>query len=281
MCTYVRACANSCVLVCARATACTVEFQAGAVLPMPRTEPYLNVLLREHIICFVPENRRKWTLIFQPVELPAGVLALYRAMVDAFLTSGSSDHRPRPAAGVGGCGVFGNFIPLLTPIFACCCGIIFCGSVTHAYICITYFPQCEPLWVNVFASFLVRGINLMEQSCVAGFISQAPHKNTTCAHTCTRITATYSIIMYNMIHHIIYHIIYHIIHHVMNNKHNTQYMCAYIICIKHMFIYVYAFLQNQDCKFMVKLWNWEDGGGASVLGDRQTSYGAGAVCNLS
>eukprot|EP00667_Euglena_gracilis_P000117 EG_transcript_117 len=61
--------------------------------PLPRTEPYLNVLLREHIICFVPENRRKWTLIFQPVELPAGVQALYRAMVDAFLTSGSSDHR--------------------------------------------------------------------------------------------------------------------------------------------------------------------------------------------
>ena len=55
---------------------------------LPRTEPFLNALLREHIICFVPENRRNWQLVYQPVALPPAALTLYNAMIDTFLRSG-------------------------------------------------------------------------------------------------------------------------------------------------------------------------------------------------
>jgi DNA-3-methyladenine glycosylase II len=58
--------------------------------PIPRTLPYLNCLLREHIICFVPEHMRTWKLIFCPVALQPAVMAGYNAIVEAFVRARSS-----------------------------------------------------------------------------------------------------------------------------------------------------------------------------------------------
>lgn len=56
---------------------------------LPRTEPYLAALLREHITVFVPENRRTWSLLFQPVSLGDATFTQYRQL----LTDGNAASR--------------------------------------------------------------------------------------------------------------------------------------------------------------------------------------------
>ena len=50
---------------------------------LPRTEPYLPTLLHEHIILYVPENPRKWTLRFHAVTLVPDVLSRYKSLIDS------------------------------------------------------------------------------------------------------------------------------------------------------------------------------------------------------
>eukprot|EP01043_Picozoa_sp_COSAG02_P017069 COSAG02_NODE_766_length_17389_cov_29.287045_1_plen_1976_part_00 len=59
---------------------------------LPRTEPYLAALLREHVTVFVPENRRTWSLMFQAVPLGAELLAKYQQLV-ADGNAASREHR--------------------------------------------------------------------------------------------------------------------------------------------------------------------------------------------
>lgn len=65
--------------------------------PLPRTEPHLPALLREHIVCFVPETRRVWSLKFRPVKLPIEAGAAYDSRLEQFAAMRS-----------GGRNAFGN-----------------------------------------------------------------------------------------------------------------------------------------------------------------------------
>ena len=38
--------------------------------PLPRTKPYLPALLKEHIVCHIPENRRTWKVRYHGLPLP-------------------------------------------------------------------------------------------------------------------------------------------------------------------------------------------------------------------
>lgn len=58
---------------------------------LPRTEPYLAALLREHITVFVPENRRSWSLLFQPVPLGASLINYQQLLADS--STASREHR--------------------------------------------------------------------------------------------------------------------------------------------------------------------------------------------
>jgi hypothetical protein len=59
---------------------------------LPRTEPYLSALLREHITVFVPENRRTWQLQFLQVPLGAELLQRYQQLI-ADGNAASREHR--------------------------------------------------------------------------------------------------------------------------------------------------------------------------------------------
>ena len=59
---------------------------------LPRTEPYLTSLLREHTTVFIPENRRTWSLLFQPVTLGSATLILYQQLL-ADGSIASREHR--------------------------------------------------------------------------------------------------------------------------------------------------------------------------------------------
>ena len=48
---------------------------------LPRTLPYLNTILSEHVICHVPENRRTWDIQYVRVPLPAQVRRTYDALL--------------------------------------------------------------------------------------------------------------------------------------------------------------------------------------------------------
>ena len=48
---------------------------------LPKTEPYLSALLREHITVHVPQNRRKWQLRFQSVPLAEQKIKEYRQLI--------------------------------------------------------------------------------------------------------------------------------------------------------------------------------------------------------
>jgi len=45
--------------------------------PIPRTLPYLNALLAEHIICHVPEVKRTWEVKYIPIPLPPSLFTKY------------------------------------------------------------------------------------------------------------------------------------------------------------------------------------------------------------
>eukprot|EP01052_Picozoa_sp_SAG31_P002951 SAG31_NODE_108_length_24741_cov_6.933041_3_plen_2073_part_00 len=48
---------------------------------LPKTEPYLSALLREHITVHVPKNRRKWKLLFRSVHLSKDKLDAYQQLI--------------------------------------------------------------------------------------------------------------------------------------------------------------------------------------------------------
>ena len=58
--------------------------------PLPKTEDFLGSLLREHIVVHVPENRRAWSLTFQPVELGPEQLLAYQRLIHS---ATAHDHR--------------------------------------------------------------------------------------------------------------------------------------------------------------------------------------------
>eukprot|EP01065_Artemidia_motanka_P016194 TRINITY_DN19919_c0_g1_i1.p1 TRINITY_DN19919_c0_g1~~TRINITY_DN19919_c0_g1_i1.p1 ORF type:complete len:1957 (+),score=523.13 TRINITY_DN19919_c0_g1_i1:51-5873(+) len=51
--------------------------------PLPRTEPYLPALLTEHVICYVPKQRRTWRLDYAGVPLDVAADERYQARVKA------------------------------------------------------------------------------------------------------------------------------------------------------------------------------------------------------
>jgi len=51
--------------------------------PLPRTLPYLTTLLQEHIVCFVPESRRRWQVSHIPFYLSDETRSVYLRMLQS------------------------------------------------------------------------------------------------------------------------------------------------------------------------------------------------------
>ena len=76
----VRMCRNACQVVpcCAMQLFYMVRMLRS---PLPRTETFLNTLLSEHIICYLPSSRRRWTLTHRAVPLGKRRAAAYRSVL--------------------------------------------------------------------------------------------------------------------------------------------------------------------------------------------------------
>ena len=61
---------------------------------LPRTEAYLPTLLNEHAVVFLPENPRKWEIIYRSVKMDEETARRYRMTVEeGFMGGGGGDAR--------------------------------------------------------------------------------------------------------------------------------------------------------------------------------------------